>query len=201
MIGPWRKRVVGLAAVVAGLATGCETAPKTSTGAGVGAALGAGTGALIGADGDARDREQADVRRAQAEAAQQYARGQLSLDDVIQMSRPANGQPASDDLIVDYIRSTNSRFELSPGDVGYLRSNGVSDRVVREMVNSRGRRLGIATSRPETVVIREEPPPVVVYERRGPYWYGPPPWYRPRPVVYVPPPPPPTVGFGVTIRK
>lgn len=220
-------RLLGVAAALAAVAgSGCETMhSNTAKGAGVGGLLGAGIGTAIGAatgdagtgalaggligagvggiagaDADARDRERADaVKIAQAEAtiASQPVRGPLSLDDVVQMSRPnpATGARMSDDLLIDYIRSTNSTFHLSPGDITYLTTNGVSDRVVREMVNARGNGNGRVAiqSRPRTVIVREEaPPPVVVYER--PYW-------GPRPVFVHHHCPPPPIGFGVHIRR
>ena len=192
--------VGGLLGAGIGTAIGAATG-DTGTGALAGGLIGAGVGGIAGADADARDRERADaVKIAQAEAtiASQPVRGPLSIDDVIQMSRPnpANGTRVSDDLIVDYIRSTNSTFHLSPNDISYLTANGVSDRVVREMVNARGGGGGRVAiqSRPQTVIVREEaPPPVVVYER--PYYWG------PRPVYVRPCPPPPVVGFGVHIRR
>lgn len=191
--------VGGLLGAGIGAGIGAATG-DAGTGAAIGGLLGAGTGGLIGADADARDKERSDqVRLAEAEAtiASQPVRGPLSIEDVVQMSQPgANGARMSDDLLIDYVRSTNSSFHLSPGDIQYLNTKGVSDRVIREMINSKNapsRGVAIRSSQPRTVVVQEAPP-VVVYER--PMW-GPPVIVTPRP--YCRPPPP--VGFGFTYVK
>lgn len=221
MVRIGRAAVVLTAVGLAAAATGCETArSNTARGAGVGGLLGAGIGTAIGAatgdagtgalaggligagvggiagaDADERDRERADtIRLAEAQAAAaQPVRGPLTIDEVIQMSKPnpATNNRVSDDLIVDYIRSTGSTFQLSPNDISYLTANGVSDPVVRAMVNARGTGSGRVAiqSRPRTVIVREDP--VVVYER--PYWGS-------RPIIVhdhcMPP-----VGIGFQFRR
>lgn len=211
MAGVWTKRGMTAAAVVwVALSTGCSSMSNTATGGLAGGALGAGVGTLVGAatgnpktgavvgglmgagvgtamGADADRQERAEIRRTQAEVAQAQATAQpapLSMDDVVNMSRPnpQTGAKVSDDVLVDYIRTSRTRFDLTPADIRYLTDSGVSDRVVREMMNTKTSRVAITPPPPRTVVVQE--PPVVVYER---------PWY-PRPVYVAPPP----VGFGFT---
>jgi hypothetical protein len=214
MAGTWVKRGLGAAAATwVGLSTGCSTMSNTTTGGLAGGALGAGAGTLIGAatgnpktgalvggllgagvgtavGADADRQERAEIRRTQAEIAQAQAAAQpgpLSMEDIVNMSKPnpQTGARVSDDVMVDYIRSSHSRFDLSPADIRYLTDNGVSDRVVREMMNTKTSRVSVGP--PRTVVVQE--PPVVVYERPYPLY---------RPYYYAPPPP---IGFGFSYVK
>lgn len=214
MAGVWTKRGIAVAAAAwVGLSTGCSSMSNTASGGLAGGAIGAGAGTLIGAatgnpktgavvggllgagvgtavGADADRQERAEIRRTHAEVAQAQAAAQpgpLSMDDVVNMSRPnpQTGAKVSDDVLVDYIRTSRTRFDLTPADIRYLTDSGVSDRVVREMMNTKTARVAIAPPPPRTVVVQE---PVVVYER---------PWYRP---VYVAPPPPP-IGFGFSYVK
>lgn len=204
------RLAVVVMALGTGLSAGCSTMSNTATGAGIGGALGAGvgtvigaatgnprtgavaggligagTGAAIGAGEDARERDEKRVLQAQAAATQAAAASQMSLTDVVNM---ANSQPpVGDNVIISQIHSTGSSFHLSTEQITWLRQNGVSDRVITEMINARPR--VVMGSAPSTVVVRE-PSPVVVYER--PYYYCP-----PRPYYYAPPP----VGFGFTYVK
>lgn len=173
---------------VAGALVGAATGnPKT--GALLGGALGAGVGGAIGADADyekEKRADQKDIAQAQAQAQAAIAnaplsRGPLSVGEIVQMSTAdAAGKRVSDDILISYIRTTNSTYNLTPQDLQYLQSAGVSDVVVKEMLASRNRPQTryISDPSPRTVIVRE-PPPVVVYER--PY-YGP---------VFMRPAPPP----------
>jgi hypothetical protein len=207
--------LVVAAGLGAGLSTGCSHMSHTATGAGVGGALGAGLGTVVGAatgnprtgavaggligaglggavgaSEDAREREEAQILHAEAAAARAAQAGQVQFGDVIQMSNSV--PPVGDDVIINQIRSTGSTFQLTSGDITYLKQNNVSDRVINEMISARPR-VGIAAPPPRTVVVREPVPPVVVYER--PYFWG------PRPVYVCPPPPPPMVGVGFHFRR
>jgi len=165
----------GLGALV-GSATGNPRA-----GAAIGGVLGAGVGTAVGADADAEKANRAnDLAVAQANAAEANApasRGPLSIDDVVRMSK-ADGR-VSDDVIVNYIRTSNSVYNLQPQDLQYLSANGVSERVIIEMNNTRNRtptRI-VAEPRTRTVIVREP----------APYYYDP---YYPGPVFMRPAPPP-----------
>ncbi len=163
----------------AGALVAAATGGNPLVGAAIGGVGGAGVGAVVGSEKDADDRARADgVALAQAEATARV----LSVEDVKQMARPdANGKVVSDDVILGYIRSAGTRYDLSVQDIKDLGAAGVSDRVVQEMMATRTR----PPAPPRTIVVRE-PRPVYV---RDPYYdpYGP-------PVVFVRPPPP--VGFG-----
>lgn len=175
-----------IASLLVCLATGCSSMSNTDKGAIGGGLIGAGTGAAIGhalgntgagavigtgvgmiggaLTGNAIDKAEhkAEVAQAQADAA--VAARQVGMTDVVSMAQ----QHISDPVIIQQIRSSGSVFHLSANDIGYLKANGVSDRVVMEMQAT--------ATRP---VVRP------VYGRPV-YVYEPP-----------PPPPPVRVGFGV----
>jgi hypothetical protein len=164
------------------LACGCSSLNHTENGALAGGAIGAGTGALVGHAlghtgggaligagvgalsggliGHAADESDKRVAAAQARRA-------IGLTDVIQMAQ----SHVSDEVIVSDIRASGSVYHLSAQDTIWLKQNGVSDRVVQEM-------MATATRYPQRVYAAA---PV----------YGEP--------VYVvePPPPPVSVGIGV----
>lgn len=139
----------------------------TAAGAAIGAGLGGIAGGLTGHAIDESERKT--DARIQAAAAQ--ARAPLGLTDVIQMTQ----QHISDDLIINQIRASGSVYTLSPNDIYLLKSNGVSDAVIREMQ---------ATGyRPPRRVYSEVPVyPAPVCERV---------------YVYPAPPPPPVFGVGL----
>ncbi len=164
----------GVGALI-GSATG-----NPEAGAAIGGILGAGVGTAVGAEADAdKANRAADVAVAQANAAEANAptsRGPLSVEDVIRMSRvdPATNTRVSDDVILNYLRTSNSVYNLQPADLQYLSSSGVSERVIIEMTNSRGRTATRIVREPTRTVIIREP---------SPYYYDP---YCPQP-IYVRP--------------
>jgi hypothetical protein len=200
-------------AAAAGFSTGCSTMAGTGAlagggigagtgaligaatgspeaGAAIGGVLGAGVGAAVGADADQRAQDRADIRRVQAEAAAAHAPGPMSVDDVIAMCRPGpTGTRPADETIIEYIRTSGSRFDLTPADIRMLSDNAVPDPVVRAMMNTKHARPAVVRRGAPTTVIVDEPPPVVVYER---------PWGYRRPYYYVPPPP---IGFGFSYTR
>lgn len=161
----------GAIGTAAGLAIGAATGnPKT--GALVGGLTGAGIGGLAGR---ATDNEEArEIRQAELTAAANTppTMTPLGMTDVIGLAQSGVG----DSVILNHIRTTGSSFQLSAGDIQYLKSNGISDVVLNEMISSRNRPVA-AVPGPRTVIVRE-PPPVVVYERP----WGPPPFVMCRPV-------------------
>jgi Glycine zipper len=112
---------------------------------GIGALIGAGTGALIGgAVGDAKDRkEQAAVAQAQAQRAPR-------LEDIAYMAQ----SHISDGVIINQIRTTGAVYNLTATDIGWLKSQGVSDEVVSEM-------QATAVRYPRRVYVVDPPPPPV----------------------------------------
>ena len=172
----------GLGALV-GSATG-----NPQAGAAIGGVLGAGVGTAVGADADAEKANRAnDLAIAQANASEANApmnRGPLSVDDVIRMSKldAATNTRVSDEVIINYIRTSNSVYNLLPQDLQYLSANGVSERVIIEMNNTRGRtptRIVSEPVRTRTVIVREPSP--YYYD---PY-YPPPIYVRPASGVYI----------------
>jgi hypothetical protein len=137
----------------------------TGTGAALGGLIGAGTGALVG---HAADQDEKRAKEAAA-AASAPVRGPLSLEDIITMAKSGT----SDALIINQIRTTGSRYNLTSDMIIYLQQNNISQAVITEMQNTAYRPMR---------VVRE---PVYV---RDPYYYGP---------VYVAPPPP-AISFGYT---
>jgi uncharacterized protein HemX len=94
---------------------------ETGEGAALGAALGAGAGALAGSQ---MQKDQP------APQSQQSANpNQMSVIQVVQLSQ----QGVHEDVIVDRIRMSGSRFTLSPSDVEYLQKQGVSQKVIAAM--------------------------------------------------------------------
>jgi surface antigen len=210
MAGNIRRLFKGLAAGVLLMAgtTGCETMSNTAkggligggVGTGVGAAIGSasgktGQGALIGGlagaalgglVGNDVDSQEKKAEKAKLEAAQySAARPPLSIDDVRQLA--AGG--TSDDIIVNQIRTTGSTYNLGAGDIQYLTQNGVSNRVITEMQNSRNRPAPPPRIIRETTVIRQQPE--VIYVPQAP----------PPPVMVIPGPPQPSFGVGVNYTR
>jgi hypothetical protein len=159
------KGVLGGGAIGAG--TGAivgHALGNTGAGALVGAGVGALSGGLIG-NGIDESEKKTEAKIAAATAA---SRPPLGMTDIAQMSQ----QHISDSVIIEQIRSTGSVYQLSPTDIYWLKQNGVSDTVVREMQET-------ATRYPRRVYTATPVYPAPVYER-----------------VYVYDPPPP-VSFGI----
>jgi hypothetical protein len=184
------KRWLCVAVLPALVATGCESMSNTDKGVLGGGAIGAGTGALIGSAthhagpgaliggavgalsggliGNSIDNSEKKAQAAAVAAAN--AQPPLGLTDVVRLAQ----DHVSDSVIISQIRSTNSIYHLSPADIEWLKSNGVSDAVVIEMQATANR-----------------------YPRRV---YTSAPVYGPPPVVIVEQPPPPPIGVGVGFR-
>ena len=84
-------------------------------------------------------------------------------------------------VVLNHIRTHQMQFNLSVADLDFLKSNGVSDRVIAEMQTGGAPQRVTVVPPPRTVVVREEV--VVPAYGYGPYW-GPPPvvYVRPQPV-------------------
>jgi uncharacterized protein YcfJ len=133
---------------------GCASSPNRAAEGGViGGLLGAGAGVIIGNQAHDRDKgrtqgaliggaigalggalagSQIQKQPAQQQAAQPqqaYNPSQLSLSQIVDLSR----QGANEDVIIDRIRLTNSKYRLSQADIDYLSQNGVSQKVLFEM--------------------------------------------------------------------
>ncbi len=136
-------------------------------GAGAGAAAGAGLGAVAGNAQDRADQHQADAV-AQSQANIRYALEHPALppEQIAKMARDR----ISDEIIIEQIRSSHSLYQLSPDWITWLKSQGVSDRVILYMQQT------LSTVQPRYVVVQPAPPPpggVVVI---GGGFYGPRRW-------------------------
>jgi uncharacterized protein YcfJ len=133
--------------------SGCASSPNRAVeGSLIGGILGAGTGAIIGNQGHDRDQDrtrgaliggavgaiggalvgsQVQKQPAQQQAAAQQSSNpnQMSISQIVDMAK----QGAHEDVIIDRIRLTNSKFRLSQADLDYLKANGVSQKVLFEM--------------------------------------------------------------------
>ena len=56
-------------------------------------------------------------------------------DDVVKLSRGK----ISDDIILTYVQTSGMIYDLKPGDIAYLKQQGVSDKVVSAMLDQRRR--------------------------------------------------------------
>jgi uncharacterized protein YcfJ len=153
------KKIFGVicGAIMAVSQMGCASSPnRAAEGSIIGGILGAGAGAIIG--NQSRDRDQGRTQGAliggaigalggalagsqvqkqpagqqqQAPAAAMQATNpnQLSLPQIVDLSR----QGVNEDVIIDRIRLTNSKYSLSQADVDYLKQSGVSQKVLLEM--------------------------------------------------------------------
>jgi uncharacterized protein YcfJ len=95
---------------------------RGAEGAGIGAAAGALTGAFIGSQIEKPQSQQTG-------GVQGYNPNQMSVQQVIDLSK----QGINEDVIIDKIRLTNSKFALSTSDVASLQQQGVSSRVIAAM--------------------------------------------------------------------
>ena len=135
----------------AAMLTSCETKTGTyalaggliggAAGAGIGAAVGGGTGAAIGAGagvaggaliggliGNSEDR--CCMERCCPRTLSKCDRCEpLSYNDIKQMSKAG----VSDETIIQQIKATNSRFNLSSADISDLKNSGVSQSVIDAM--------------------------------------------------------------------
>lgn len=140
-----------LLVAAAAMLTSCETKTGTyalagglvggAAGAGIGAAVSGGTGAAIGAGagaaggaliggliGNAEDR--CCMERSCPRTLSKCERGEpLSYNDIKQMAKSG----VSEDTMIDQIRSTGSRFNLSSADIADLKQAGVPQSVINEM--------------------------------------------------------------------
>jgi len=141
---------------------GCASSPNRAVeGSVIGGLIGAGAGAIIGNQGRDRDdgrtqgaliggaigalggalagsqiqKTPAAQQNTAAAGTQQAAKqaapnpNQVTITQVVDLTK----QGVNEDVIVDRIRLTNSKYNLTPDDVEYLKQNGVSHKVLLEM--------------------------------------------------------------------
>jgi hypothetical protein len=161
----------GAGGAIAGAAIGGEQ--NRLLGALIGGAIGAGGGYLIGANSDRifnRDSEGARRASEHAQSAPATAQqamnartadvnndGFVTLDEVVAMKQA--GFP--ENTMLDRLHATGQVFELTPEQERYLRDNGVSQRVIREMENmnreTRDRLLSSPNAPLDSTISRELP--------------------------------------------
>jgi hypothetical protein len=158
------------------------------TGAGVGAAIGdasgnAGPGALIGAaigtiaGNTIGGNIDADLARSQAEVEARMGRqmsGAVTSQDVIAMTQAG----LSEDVIATHVRASGVAQSPGVNDLIFLRSNGVSDRVIQALQQTPPPNLAPAGySGPVAYAVPTRD--VIVEQYYGPPWYRcPPPYFH-----------------------
>lgn len=95
-------------------------------GAAIGLAAGAVTGALIGSQ---IQKQPGGAPQQQAQPAQYNNPSQIPIQQVASMAQ----QGVNEDVIIDKIRLSNSRYNLSQSDINYLKENGVTQKVISAM--------------------------------------------------------------------
>jgi hypothetical protein len=124
------KTRVAEGAVIGGLLGGAaggiigHQSGHAGEGAGIGIAAGALTGALIGSQ---IEKHKANPNYAAASPGANP--NQMSLQQIIDLSK----QGVHDDVIIDKIRLTGSRYVLTAQDIEYLKKEGVSQKVLNAM--------------------------------------------------------------------
>lgn len=165
----------GLLGAGTGALVGHQTG-STRAGALIGGAIGAVTGGLIGEGLDEND------RRNQARLAAMSrppAVRPMSTQDVLYLTHSG----VEEDTIISSIRSSYTVFELTSTDIVNLHDQGVSDRVIQAMLDTRQVVSSGAGSRPlvyergPVYVVEPAPPPVVVgfgyhHDYHPGYWPG-----------------------------
>lgn len=182
-----QRHRIGL--LVVGLLAGCESMNHAEKGALGGGAIGAGTGALIGNAvghtgagavigaavgalsgtliGDSIDEsERKTDAKIIAASHQTTAQGGLGVTDVVQMAQ----SHISDEVIISQIRATRSVFNLSANDTIWLKQNGVSDLVVKEMLATPNRYPKPVYTRPVYIIERPSPVYSTTYYGYGTGW-------------------------------
>jgi len=96
---------------------------------GEGVLIGAATGILTGTVVGSQIEKQGQTTNTTTVAANQNNPGQMTTMQILELSR----QGVNEDVIVDKIRLTNSRFNLTNDDVAYLKQQGVSQKVIDAM--------------------------------------------------------------------
>jgi outer membrane lipoprotein SlyB len=124
------KTRIAEGAVIGGLLGGAaggiigHQSGRGGAGAGIGIAAGALTGALVGSQ-----IEKHKTNPNYAAASPGANPNQMTLQQIIDLSK----QGANEDVIIDKINLTGSKYVLSAQDIDYLKQQGVSQKVVNVM--------------------------------------------------------------------
>jgi len=99
-------------------------------GAAIGAAVGAISGTVVGSQmpkSSPGEQETASTLAAQSTSIANP--NQISIQQIVDFAK----QGVHEDVVIDKIRLTNSKFNLSNSDIAYLRQQGVSEKVINAM--------------------------------------------------------------------
>lgn len=109
---------------------------ETGEGAAIGAAAGILGGSLIGSQIEKNPEQPAPSAPARTPASQPAASAfnaqQMSLEQIVALTE----EGVHEDVIIDRILMSNSRFSLSAEDKAYLKQQGVSDKVINAMATA-----------------------------------------------------------------
>ncbi|MCX5704665.1 MAG: glycine zipper domain-containing protein [Candidatus Omnitrophica bacterium] len=114
----------GILGAGAGYGIGTATGHHGAEGAAIGAVAGALGGALIGGQMNKNKSGQDSAGQAASSA------NQLSLQQIVDMTK----QGVNEVVIIDKISLTNSKFNLTPADIDYLKQQGVSQNIIDAML-------------------------------------------------------------------
>jgi len=107
----------GVVGAVAGGILGYQSGHPLQ-GAAIGGAVGAGAGAIVGVQ----------IKKP-AQDTQSQAPVQLTIQQIVDLTK----QGVSSDEIISKIKTANPQYSLTADDIGYLRKQGVSQRVIETM--------------------------------------------------------------------
>ncbi len=141
----------GIGGLFGALVGGRHALPAAAVGA-VGGGL---IGGAIGADKDRQDERRTAVAVA---TANQAARNQMSLTDIVQLAQ----RSTPDDIIIRQMDATGSVFNLTIQDINYLQDQNVSSRVISAMQARRTRTVIVQPRQPDVIYVSPPPPPVFV---------------------------------------
>ncbi len=104
-------------------------------------------------------------------------------DDVLKLSRAQ----VSEDIIQNYIANSGTVYNLNPNEIVYLRSQGVSDRVINSMLDQKDRATEVAAAASAPTDNTAPNATANGYNATSPVYQAPPPTYTPPPQssVYV----------------
>jgi hypothetical protein len=163
----------GLGGAGLGAAIGSKNGKNGLPGALIGGAVGAIAGNAIGESID-QDRAVAQQHAYAQGSAQQAARGSVTPQDVIAMSRSG----LSEDVIANHVRTNGVTQSLQVNDLIYLRNQGVPDSVIQAMQQAPTSQVRYQSA--YTAALPPPPPvrPVVVEHIYAAPAYCPPPYHH-----------------------
>jgi len=122
--------VVFLSAAMVFSVIGCQNSPnRAGEGAVIGGLVGALGGALVGSQIQKQPAQTTQAAQSQQQSQAAVNPNQMSLQQVADLAK----QNIHEDVIIDRIRLSNSKFTLTAADVTYLQQNEVSEKVIKVM--------------------------------------------------------------------